>query len=81
MNVFNPFDWFLFAVLAYSTIMAFVRGFLRELFFLGGLVLGIILAAWNYEHVSLLLARFITTHATAQITAFFLILLGVMLVS
>jgi membrane protein required for colicin V production len=81
MNAFNPFDWFLFALLAYSTIMAFMRGFLRELFFFGGLILGILLAAWNYEHLSLLLARFITTASTAHIVAFFLIVLGVMLAS
>ncbi len=81
LNAFNPFDWFLFALLAYSTIMAFLRGFLRELFFFGGLILGIILAAWNYEHVALSLAHLITTVTTARIIAFFLIVLGVMLAS
>jgi membrane protein required for colicin V production len=81
MNAFNPFDWFLVALLAYSTIMAFMRGFLRELFFFGGLILGVLLATWNYGRVALLLARFIRTPATADIASFFLILLGVMVVS
>ena len=79
MNTFNPFDWFLLALLAYSTVVAFVHGILRELFFFGGLILGIVIAAWNYDHVALLLERFITTPATAHIIAFFLIVLAIML--
>jgi membrane protein required for colicin V production len=81
MNGYNLFDLFLFALLAYSTVVAFVRGFLRELFFFGGLILGLVVAAWNYEHVAQLLARFITTASSAHIVAFFLIVLGVMLAS
>jgi membrane protein required for colicin V production len=77
MNL-NPFDWLLLAILAYSTVMAFVRGIIRELFSLGGLIAGILLASWNYHHVALLLSRLITTLATAQIVAFFLIVIVVM---
>jgi membrane protein required for colicin V production len=77
MNL-TPFDWLLLAILTYSTIMAFVRGIILELFSLGGLIAGILLASWNYHHVALLLSRFITTPSTAQIVAFFLILIAVM---
>jgi membrane protein required for colicin V production len=77
MNL-NLFDWFLLAILAYSTIMAFVRGIILELFSLGGLIAGVLLASWNYHHVALLLGRFIATPTTAQIVAFFLIVIGVM---
>lgn len=73
-----PFDWLLLAILVYSTIRAFVRGIILELFSLGGLIAGILLASWNYPHVALLLSRFITTPSTAQIIAFFLILIVVM---
>jgi membrane protein required for colicin V production len=76
----NLFDWFLIALLGYSTVMAFLRGILRELFSLGGLIAGILLASWNYNHVAVLLGRLITTPATAQIVAFLLILFGVMIV-
>jgi membrane protein required for colicin V production len=79
MDTLNPFDWFLLALLAYSTVMAFVHGILRELFFFGGLILGIVIAAWNYDRVALLLKRFITTPETAHIIAFFLIVLAIML--
>jgi membrane protein required for colicin V production len=74
----NLFDWLLIAMLAYSTIVAFLRGIIRELFSLGGLIAGILLAAWNYHHAALLLSRLITTPATAQIVAFLFIVVGVM---
>jgi membrane protein required for colicin V production len=77
----NFFDWFLIAILAYSIIMAFMRGIILELFSLGGLIVGILLASWNYNHVAMFLERLITTPATAQIVAFLLIVIGVMVLS
>jgi membrane protein required for colicin V production len=77
----NLFDWFLIALLAYSTIMAFLRGIILELFSLGGLIAGILLASWNYGHVAAFLSRLISTPATAQIVAFLLIVVGVMVLS
>jgi membrane protein required for colicin V production len=74
----NLFDCFLIAVLAYSTIMAFLRGIILELFSLGGLIAGILLASWNYKHVAIILGHLITTPATAEIVAFLLIIIGVM---
>jgi membrane protein required for colicin V production len=74
----NLFDCFLIAVLAYSTIMAFVRGIILELFSLGGLIAGILLASWNYKQVAIILGHLITTPATAEILAFLLIIVGVM---
>jgi membrane protein required for colicin V production len=75
------FDWFLIAVLAYSTIMAFMRGIILESFSLGGLIAGILLASWNYNHVAVYLQRLISTPGTAQIVAFLLIVIGVMILS
>jgi membrane protein required for colicin V production len=74
----NLFDCLLIAILAYSTIMAFVRGIILELFSLGGLIVGILVAAWNYNHVAILLSHLIATPATAQIVAFLLIIIGTM---
>ena len=75
------FDWFLLALLAYSTMTAFLRGIILELFSLGGLIAGILLASWNYNHIAVFLERLITTPATAQILAFLLIVIGVMVLS
>ena len=77
----NLFDWFLIAILAWSIIMAFMRGIILELFSIGGLIAGILIASWNYNHVAELLERLITTPATAQIVAFLLIVIGVMVLS
>jgi len=77
----NLFDCFLIAMLAFSTIMAFVRGIILELFSLGGLIAGILAASWNYNHVAAFLERLITTPATAQIVAFLFIVIVVMVLS
>jgi membrane protein required for colicin V production len=79
MNL-NYFDWFLIAVLAWSTIIAFMRGLLLELFALGGLVAGILLASWNYPVLARILERVITAKMVANVVAFLLIAIGVMLV-
>ncbi|GGA62835.1 colicin V production protein [Edaphobacter acidisoli] len=70
----TPFDWVLVAIVAYSTLLAFMRGIVRELFALGGLIGGILLAAWNYSRVAAALGRFITSPELAQTVAFVLIL-------
>ena len=77
----TPFDIFLAAILAYSTIAAFLRGILREAFSLGGLIAGVLLASWNYRQLALLLGHLITTPATAQVVAFLLILIGVTVIA
>jgi membrane protein required for colicin V production len=77
----NLFDWMLLAILAYSTIIAFVRGIILELFSLGGLIAGILLAAWDYKYVATFLEDFITTSSTAQIVAFLIIAASVMVLS
>src|ERR1700704_2331944 len=74
----NLFDCFLIAVLVYSTIVAFLRGIILELFSLGGLIAGILLASWKYKHVAIILGHLITTPAIAEIVAFLLIIVGVM---
>ncbi len=74
----NLFDWFLIIILALSTMLAFVRGLLLELFSLGGLIAGILLASWNYHNFAPLLSRLIPNLAAANVVAFLLIALGVM---
>jgi membrane protein required for colicin V production len=76
-STLNPFDWFLIAVVVYSTVLAFVHGFFREVFSLVGLIAGILLASWNYPVIGDRLARWIPW-ATAQIVAFLLIAILVM---
>jgi membrane protein required for colicin V production len=76
----NLFDWFLIALLAYSTVMAFLRGIILELFTLGGLIAGILLASWNYHRIAMYFDRVMST-AISQIVAFLLIVVGIMILS
>ena len=76
----NLFDWFLIALLAYSTVMAFLRGIILELFTLGGLIAGILLASWNYYRIAMYFER-VMSPAIAEIGAFLLIVIGIMILS
>jgi membrane protein required for colicin V production len=81
---FNLFDWLLVAILAYSTIRAFLRGIVLEIFSLIGLIAGILIASWYYQALAVplgrLLGRSFKTPATVcNIVSFLCIALGVML--
>jgi membrane protein required for colicin V production len=76
----NPFDWFLAALLTYSVVKAFLRGFFRESFALAGLVVGLLLASWGYHAAALHLTGLITSLPIAQFAAFLLILATTMVV-
>jgi membrane protein required for colicin V production len=79
-KAWNLFDWLLIAILVYSTVAAFLRGFFRELFSLVGLIAGILLASWNYPVIADDLVGWIGISLTlAEIAAFLLIVLTVMI--
>jgi membrane protein required for colicin V production len=75
----TPLDWLFIVILSASTIQAFFRGLVLELFSLAGLVCGVVLAAWNYPRISERLSGLITNPAVANIVAFLLIAIGVMI--
>ena len=77
----NAFDWLLIVLLVYSTVAAFMRGLFRELFTLVGLVAGILLASWNYPWMAAKLGSLTSNHAIADIVAFLLIAISVMVLS
>ena len=80
VSTFTAFDWFLTATVALSTIAAFFRGIIKVLFSLAGLILGILLAAWNYVALATRLHSLILSVAAAQVVAFLLIAIGIMVV-
>ena len=77
----NPLDWLLGILLAYSIVRAAIRGFFREAFALGGLILGFLLACWFYHALAAELAGLISSQQIAQFAAFLLILIATMLVA
>jgi membrane protein required for colicin V production len=79
LKAWNALDWLLVALLVYSTVAAFLRGFFREIFSLVGLVAGILLASWNYPMAAERLRGWLVIPwATAEIAGFLLIAIVVM---
>lgn len=77
----NFLDWLLIAILAFSAIQAFIRGLVRELFSLAGLICGILLASWNYSRVADKFSGVISSPAVANVIGFLLIAVGVMVIA
>ena len=72
---FTAFDWLLVAVVVVSTAMAFGKGLIRVLFSLAGLIVGILVASWNYQLLAVRIHPWVTNLLTAQILAFLTIIL------
>jgi membrane protein required for colicin V production len=74
-------DWIIVGILAMAVITGIAQGFLRSAFSLGGLILGLVLAAWNYEKVAALMKKVITNNEVANAIGFLLIAILVMTVA
>ena len=71
-------DWCIVGVLVLSVLGGLSQGFFRSVFSLGGLVLGLAVAAWNYGRLALVLLQFIRVDAIANAVSFIFIALLVM---
>jgi membrane protein required for colicin V production len=65
-------DWVIIAVLVLSTVLAIAQGFFLEVFSLAGVVVGFLLASWDYRVISSHLG-FINPPWVADITGFMII--------
>jgi membrane protein required for colicin V production len=74
-------DWAIVIVLILAVSNGFAQGFIRSLCSLGGLLLGLVLAAWNYAHVAAMIMPFARIDAVANTIAFILIAILVMALS
>jgi membrane protein required for colicin V production len=77
----NPLDWMLAALLLYSVVRAAMRGFFREAFALAGVIIGFLLACWNYPNVALRMKGMVNSEPLAELSAFLLILTAAMLIA
>jgi membrane protein required for colicin V production len=73
-------DWFIVAVLAGSVIGGLTQGFFRSVFSLAGLVVGLMLAAWNYMQAAKFITPFLRIEPVADAVAFIVIALVVMVI-
>lgn len=71
-------DWIIVALLVGAVLGGLAQGFLRSVFSLGGLLLGLALAAWNYQHVGSWIRHAVHNEMAAHAIAFLLIALVVM---
>jgi membrane protein required for colicin V production len=71
-------DWAVVVILACAVIAGLAQGFFRSVCSLGGLILGLVIAAWNYGRVSTQLIPLVHIPAVADTIAFLLIALLVM---
>ncbi len=70
----NPLDWALMVLLAFSALTAFMRGLIRSVVSLVGVVLGIVLAAWYTPALGMWLVRWVHGILLADAVAFVSIL-------
>ena len=77
----NLFDWFIVAVFVLSVLVAVAQGFFFEIFSLGGMVLGYLLAAWEYGLVAPWYEPYVKSQAIANACGFMTIFFCVVIVS
>ncbi|HEY6488391.1 MAG: CvpA family protein [Terracidiphilus sp.] len=73
MTTLTIVDWVIIAILVGSVLAGIVQGFLRSIFGLGGLVLGLIVAAWNYPSIAGFFRKMVRSDQIANAIAFILI--------
>ncbi len=74
-------DWIILVFLAISTIGAAVEGFFQVAFHLAGLIVGYLLAAWQYQRVAAWFAPYLKTQWVGEIAGFLIIFLAVLIVA
>src|SRR5438105_10714175 len=66
----TAFDWVLLAVVAFSVLLAALRGFLYEAFSLAGVICGFVIAAWAYPKVAPWFLPYVKAQPIADFGAF-----------
>jgi membrane protein required for colicin V production len=74
-------DWLIVVVLLVSVLSAAKNGFFLEVFSLAGVVIGLLLASWNYQKLLPWITRWIHTLQIAEALSFLAIALGVMILA
>jgi membrane protein required for colicin V production len=74
----TPVDWAVVIIMVAAVIAGMAQGFFRSVCSLGGLVLGLAVASWNYSRVAAFILPIVRISAAANAIAFLLIALLVM---
>ena len=76
----TPADWLIVAVIALNVVLAAMHGFFAEALSMAGLVIGYIVAAWQYARLAEWLMSFLKSELLAEIFAFLIIFFVIMIV-
>jgi membrane protein required for colicin V production len=76
----NPLDWGLAVIMVYSTVRAAMRGLVRVVLSIAGLVIGLFVAGWGYRSLAPHLHGLVTQPQLQLLIAFLLLLAGVIFV-
>jgi membrane protein required for colicin V production len=74
-------DWVIVIVVMASVLQAAISGFFHEAFGIAGLILGYLLAAWNYQRLAARYAPYLKSMWLGEIAAFLIIFLAVVIVA
>jgi len=74
-------DWIILAFLVFSTAAAAYQGFFREAFRLAGLVVGYLLAAWQYQRLAEWFTTYVKVISIGEIASFLIIFFAVLLLA
>lgn len=71
-------DWAVVIIMVIAVLVGLSQGFFRSVCSLGGLILGLVVAAWNYDRLAALFLPLIKVPAVADTIAFIVIALVIM---
>lgn len=74
-------DWIILGFLVFSAVGAAIAGFFQEAFGLAGLIVGYILAAWQYQRLANWFAPHLKSPWLGEIAGFLIILFAVLMVA
>jgi membrane protein required for colicin V production len=77
----SALDWLIVLVVLISTLQAITEGFFYEFFSLAGVVVGYLLAAWEYPRTASWYTRYVSSPWVADIAGFFTIFIVVVLLA
>lgn len=77
----NAFDWLLLSVILLSVISAIAQGFFAEVFSLGGTIVGLVLACWQYLRLAPWFEQYVKSSALANAVAFLVIVTAVNIIA
>jgi membrane protein required for colicin V production len=74
-------DWLIVVIVLVSVLSAAKNGFFLEVFSLGGVIAGLLIASWNYQRLLPWVAQWVHSLPAAEALSFLSIALGVMLLA